>query len=68
MAALLRKLPIASRVVIDLGGVMSLPSGFFGMLLDGVEMGLRVQVKNVTPEVQALIGFKKFVERGVVHL
>lgn len=68
LSLLLRRSPEITTFRVDISGVMSLPSGFFGALLDGVEMGRRMLLVNATPEVQALVGYKRFITRGVVHL
>ncbi len=63
-----RKIASGATVRVDVASVRSLPSGFFGVLLDGVEMGFRVRLLNATPEIQSLIGYQKFVTNGEVHL
>lgn len=68
LSLLIRNSSAGATIRMDLSGVKSLPSGFFGMLLDGVEAGRQVVLTNAGPEVKALIGYKAFVTRGVVHL
>jgi|GEM_PF-3263848 len=67
-SVLIKRFPETKQFRVDLSGVLSLPGGFFGALLDTVESGRRVLLLNATPEVKALIGYRRFVTRGVVHL
>lgn len=66
---LARRSPQGATIRVSISSAVSLPSGFFGVLLDAVEAGRTVLLLDATPEVRALTGYQKFVgEDGVVHL
>ncbi len=68
MLSVLKRLPPGARVVLDLAGVYSLASGFWGSVLKGVERGLRIQIENAEAPITQMVAWKRFVNRGVVGL
>jgi len=47
-------------VGVDMNYVKYIPSGFFGMLFDYFEEGVRIQLRSPQPNVQRMLWFSKF--------
>ena len=50
---------------VDMRHVKYVPSGFFGMLFDWCEKGVRIRIYSPQPHVQKMLWFKKFFSRVI---
>ena len=52
------------RIGIDMTHVKYIPSGFFGMLFDWFETGVRIRLYSPQPNVRRMLWFNQFFEAG----
>src|SRR5215471_3694407 len=53
-----------ARIGIDMTHVKYIPSGFFGMLFDWFETGVRIRLYSPQPNVRRMLWFNQFFEAG----